>query len=146
VIEPYRYELAQKHGLTFSTIGMQFNSYEEAIQWVLQNQLARRNLTDEQRMLIIGRLYNQVKQKTLQRFSDHGENFSPWSGSHATSRYVASLYGVSYRTVQNAAEFAKAVDAIAEVAPEAANAILLGKVPDAKTALPIAVYRALWQR
>jgi len=132
----HRYELAQKHGLTFSTVEMRFDSYEEAVQWVLRNQLARRNLTDEQRTLLIGRLYNQVKQKTLQRFSGHGEKFSPWSGSHATSRYVASLHGVSYRTVQNAAEFAKAVDALAEVEPKAAEAVLLGKVPDAKTALP----------
>ena len=50
--------------------------------------------------------------------SGHGEKFSPWSGSHATSRYVASLHGVSYRTVQNAAEFAKAVDALAEIEPK----------------------------
>ena len=132
----HRYELAQKHGLEFSTVEMEFDDATDAVQWVLQNQLARRNLTDEQRALIIGRLYNQVKQKTLQRFSDHGEKFSPWSGSHATSRYVASLHGVSYRTVQNAAEFAKAVDALAEVEPKAAEAVLLGKVPDAKTALP----------
>ena len=38
--------------------------------------------------------------------------------------------------MQNAAEFAKAVDALAEVEPKAAETVLLGKVPDAKTALP----------
>jgi methylase of polypeptide subunit release factors len=132
----HRYELAQKHGLSFNIVEMEFDDESEAVQWVLHNQLARRNLTDEQRTLVLGRLYNQVKQKTLQRFSDHGEKFSPWSGSHATSRYVASLHGVSYRTVQNAAEFAKAVDALAEIEPRAAEVVLLGKVPDAKTALP----------
>jgi len=73
----HRYELAQKHGLEFSTVEMEFDDATDAVQWVLQNQLARRNLTDEQRALIIGRLYNQVKQKTLQRFSGHGEKFSP---------------------------------------------------------------------
>jgi hypothetical protein len=30
--------------------------------------------------------------------SEKGENFSPFSGHHATSRYVASLHGVSDRT------------------------------------------------
>ena len=130
----HRYELAQKHGLTFSTIGLQFNNREEAIQWVLQNQLARRNLTDEQRTLIIGRLYNQVKREPLQRSSV--VNFTTETGSAATARQVGSMFGVGEKTVRNAAEFAEAVDAIAEVAPEAADAILLGKVPDAKTALP----------
>jgi hypothetical protein len=133
----HRYELAQKHGLTFSTIGLQFNNREEAIQWVLQNQLARRNLTDEQRTLLIGRLYNQMKLAQGRPPEDEkGENFSPFSGNHATSKYVASLHGVSDRTVRNAAEFAKAVDALAEIEPKAAEVVLLGKLPDAKTVLP----------
>ena len=132
----HRYELAQKHGLTFSTIGLQFNNREEAIQWVLQNQLARRNLTDEQRTLIIGRLYNQVKLEPLQRLSDSEVKFTSEAGSNATARHVGGMFGVSEKTVRNAAEFAKAVDAVAEIAPQAADAILLGKVPDAKTALP----------
>ena len=38
--------------------------------------------------------------------------------------------------MQNAAEFAKAVDALTEIEPKAAEAVLLGKLPDAKTALP----------
>ena len=133
----HRYELAQKHGLTFSTIEMQFNNREEAIQWVLQNQLARRNLTDEQRTLILGRLYNQMKLAQGRPPEDEkGEKFSPFSGNHATSKYVASLHGGSDRTVRNAGEFAKVVDALAEIEPKAAEAVLLGKVPDAKTALP----------
>jgi hypothetical protein len=37
------------------------------------------------------------------------ENFSSFPGSDATSRHVASLHGVSDRTVQNAAEFAEVV-------------------------------------
>jgi len=133
----HRYELAQKHGLTFSTIGMQFDSYEDAIQWVLQNQLARRNLTDEQRTLIIGRLYNQMKLAQGRPPEDEKVvNFTTFSGSAATARHVGGMFGVGEKTVRNAAEFAKAVDALAEVEPKAAEAVLLGKVPDAKTALP----------
>jgi hypothetical protein len=101
-----------------------------------QNQLARRNLTDEQRTLILGRLYNQMKLAPHRPPADNVEKFSTFSGVAATSRYVASLHGVNERTVRNAAEFAKAVDALAEVEPKAAEAVLLGKVPDAKTALP----------
>ena len=39
-----------------------------------------------------------------------GAKFAPFSGNHATSKYVASLHGVSDRTVRNAAEAAEAVD------------------------------------
>ena len=63
-------------------------------------------------------------------------NFTTFSGHQATARQLGEIFGVSEKTVRNAAEFAKAVDALAEIEPEAANAILLGKVPDAKTALP----------
>ncbi len=132
----HRYELAQKHGLDFNTVEMEFENESEAVQWVLQNQLARRNLTDEQRTLLLGRLYNQVKLEPLQRPSDTVVKFTTMSGVAATARHVGSMFGVSEKTVRNAAEFAKAFDTIAEVAPEAADRILLGKVPDAKTALP----------
>ena len=130
----HRFQLAQKHGLDFSTVEMEFADESEAVQWVLRNQLARRNLSDEQRTLIIGRLYNQVKREPLQRSSV--VNFTTVSGSAATARQVGSMFGVGEKTVRNAAEFAKVVDALAEIEPEAAEVVLLGKVPDAKTALP----------
>ena len=49
---------------------------------------------------------------------------------------MASLYGVNEKTVRRAGEFAEVVDTLAEVEPKAAETVLLGKVPDAKTALP----------
>jgi len=132
----HRYELAQKHGLTFSTVEMRFDSYEEAVQWVLQNQLARRNLSDEQRTLVLGRLYNQMKLAPHRPPANNVDKLSTFSGVAATSRYVASLYGVNEKTVRRAGEFAEVVDTLAEIEPKAAEAVLLGKVPDAKTALP----------
>jgi methylase of polypeptide subunit release factors len=130
----HRYQLAQKHGLSFNIVEMEFDDESEAVQWVLHNQLARRNLTDEQRTLVLGRLYNQMK-LAQGRPPKSKKKFAPFSGSNATSRYVASLHGVSYRTVWNAAEFAKVVDALAEIEPEAAARVVAGELPDAKTAL-----------
>jgi methylase of polypeptide subunit release factors len=132
----HRYQLAQKHGLDFSIVEMEFDDESHAVQWVLRNQLARRNLTDEQRTLLIGRLYNQMKLAPHRPPADNVVKLTTFSGAAATSRYVASLHGAGEKTVRRAAEFAKAVDAVAEVEPKAAEAILLGKVPDAKTALP----------
>jgi methylase of polypeptide subunit release factors len=133
----HRYELAQRHGLDFSVVEMEFDDESHAVQWVLRNQLARRNLTDEQRTLILGRLYNQMK--LAQGRPPEGEKvdkLSTFSGSAATSRYVASLHGVNEKTARRAGEFAEVVDALAEIEPEAAARIVAGELPDAKTALP----------
>jgi len=132
----HRYDLAQKHRLEFKIVEMKFDDETQAVQWVLQNQLARRNLTDEQRTLVLGRYYNTLKLAPHRPSTENAVKFTAFSGRSATARQVGEIFGVGEKTVRNAAEFAKAVDALAEVEPKAAEAVLLGKVPDAKTALP----------
>src|SRR5699024_8113426 len=44
-----RYEIAQKHNLDFDVERLHFLSKEEAINWMVKNQLGRRNLTPQQR-------------------------------------------------------------------------------------------------
>ena len=132
----HRYELAKQHGLDYAIVEMTFETEDDAVLWVLQNQLARRNLTDEQRTLVLGRLYNQMKLARGRPPEDEkGDNLSPFSGNHATSRYIASLHGVNEKTVRRAGEFAEVVDALAEIEPEAAARVVAGELPDAKTAL-----------
>jgi hypothetical protein len=132
----HRYDLAQKHGLEFKIVEMEFDDESQAVQWVIQNQLARRNLSDEQRTLLIGRLYNQMKLAPHRPPAENKDKLSLFSGDNATSRYIASLHGVNEKTVRRAGEFAEVVDALAEIEPKAAEIVLLGKLPDAKTALP----------
>ncbi len=132
----HRYDLAKQHGLDYAVVEMTFETENDAILWVLQNQLARRNLTDEQRTLVLGRYYNMLKLAPHRPSAKKAEKFSAFSGHDATSRQLGAIFGVSYRTVRNAAEFAEVVDAIAEIEPEAAARIVAGELPDAKTALP----------
>lgn len=40
-----RYELAKRHGLTFTTTEMQFDSRDDVKIWIIKNQLGRRNIT-----------------------------------------------------------------------------------------------------
>jgi len=64
---------------------------------------ARRNLTDEQRTLVLGRLYNQMKlAQGRPPENEKVEKFTTFSGSASTSRYVASLHRVNEKTVRNA--------------------------------------------
>lgn len=41
-----RYEIAQRYDLTYQTTEKQFNSEDDAKQWIISNQLGRRNITD----------------------------------------------------------------------------------------------------
>lgn len=56
-----RYEIARRHGLSFRVVEKHFADLEDALEWVDRNQLARRNLTDEQRAILIARLYEREK-------------------------------------------------------------------------------------
>ncbi|MCD6240015.1 hypothetical protein J7K27_00635 [Candidatus Bathyarchaeota archaeon] len=104
----------------------------------LQNQLGRRNLTDEQRTYIQGKLYEMMK-KAPKGFQDRnlseGKFFPREEKDHATAKRIGSLFGSSERKVRYAYEFARAVDKVKEINPEAAKKILEGKVKDALTAL-----------
>ena len=131
----HRYELALKHGLDFSVVEMEFDDESHAVQWVLRNQLARRNLTDEQRTIVIGRYYNMLK-RAPHRPADKGDKLSPLAESGKTAEQVATVFGVDSRTVYRAAEFADAFEQLESVSPDAARRVESGEVKDAKTMLP----------
>ena len=47
-----RYEIAMEHGLPFEIKEYDFDSREEALQWVIKNQLGRRNISTVDRVLL----------------------------------------------------------------------------------------------
>jgi hypothetical protein len=105
--------------LSFQIIEREFRNLDEVLIWVDRNQLGRRNLTDEQRAVVIGRLYKTVKQNpilNLKQFQkDNGDrvpNFGTRLGSAATARAIAEQVGVGKTTVRNAEKFADAVEAL----------------------------------
>ena len=139
----HRYEIAKKYGLKFQIVERRFESLDEVLIWVDRNQLGRRNLTDEQRAVIMGRLYKTAKQNptlNLKQFQkdngDRGLKLSPRGGSHATAKAIAEQVGVGQATVRRAEKFADAVEALQEVSPQAAERVLRGEVRDALTELP----------
>jgi N6-adenosine-specific RNA methylase IME4 len=126
-----RYRLAQKHNLPFRVVEKHFANLEEALAWVDQNQLARRNLTDEQRRYLLGRIYERQKK------AHGGDRKSSGQFDHLkTAKAVADQIGVGEKTIRRSAEFSRALDAVKQVSPEAAEKILKGEVKDAITVLP----------
>ena len=78
-----------------------------------------RNL-DEQRAVVIGRLYQTVKLAQGRPSKDgKGAKFAPFSGSHATAKGLASSIGVGERTVRYAAKFTEALEALEQVSLKA---------------------------
>jgi len=135
--------LAKKHGLSFQIVERKFRDLDEVLIWVDRNQLGRRNLTDEQRAVVMGRLYKTVKQNPILNLKpfqkdngDRGVNLTPLRGSHATARALAEQLGVGEKTVRRAEKFTDAVEALQEVSPQAAERVLRGEVRDALTGLP----------
>jgi hypothetical protein len=140
--------VAKKHGLSFQIVEREFRDLDEVLIWVDRNQLGRRNLTDWQRAMVMGRLYKIIKRdpvKNLKQFSDRYEfwswdeirrlNFSRRKGDHITAEIIGKQFGVGQATVRNAEKFADAVEALQEVSPQAAERVLRGEVRDASPSL-----------
>ena len=109
----HRYELAKKHGLSFQVVEREFRDLDEVLVWIDRNQLGRRNLTDEQRAVVIGRLYKTMKQAPHRPPKDEKvAKFATFSGHAATAKTIAAQIGVGERTVRNAAKFTEAVEAL----------------------------------
>ena len=69
-----RFEIAEKHNLIFNTIEKEFADREAVKDWIDKNQLGRRNLTDDQRIIIIGRRYNREKKSRSEAGSMKGKS------------------------------------------------------------------------
>ena len=114
---------------------MDFADKWAAFDWMYRNQLGRRNLTDEQRTYMIGKMYEARKKSVtgnhpVERNADgtfHGDQ----SGHHGqrikTAAKIGNEIGVGENTVKRAEKFAKGVDALKQVSPEAADKVLKGQ-------------------
>jgi ParB-like chromosome segregation protein Spo0J len=52
-----RYEIAQKNGLEYETIQYLFDTEYDRVNWIINNQLGRRNVTEEQKAYLRGKRY-----------------------------------------------------------------------------------------
>ncbi|MBU2724808.1 ParB N-terminal domain-containing protein [Acidithiobacillus ferridurans] len=136
----HRYAISQKLGVSFKTIKIKFESLEDVLDWVDKNQLGRRNLTDEERSLTIGRVYQRVRDARSQARQTGSEG-----GDGRTVDAVANEWRVSSGTVKRSADFADAIEQMKELGDTgaiAAQKILAGDVKDAITELPKVMKKA----
>ncbi len=105
---------------------------DEAIGWMIDNQLARRNLPPEHRAFLMGKRYNQSKVRTTFRGNQHTPGTHHGEGDHAadpgpTAQRLAQEYKVSVPTIERAGQFAAAIETLAEnVGPQVVGTLTTG--------------------
>ena len=128
--------------IPFRTKEMDFPDKWAAFEWMYRKQLGRRNLTEQQKAYMIGKMYEARKnteafkgnQYTLK--SGDGQNVQNQTRREikdGTSGEIGKEFGIDGKTVRRNEQFAKGLDAIADVSKEAADKILKGESRIAKS-------------
>lgn len=134
-----RYNILRKHSfIEYEIKEMEFSSHQEALIWICNHQLGRRNLTPERRKYLIGKRYEAEKQVSQNRgnqytsvkkdATDQNDPCQNKSGSHITRQRIANETGTSEGYVQRAEKYMNGVEAADEAAPGAREEILNGKI------------------
>lgn len=103
----HRWEIIKKHNISkYKVLKLQFEDKKDAINWVLENQLGRRNCSPEGISYLRGLRYK--NEKLLPHRPKKGEKVSPLK----TSERLAQQYKITARTIYNDEKFADAIDSI----------------------------------
>lgn len=134
-----RYNILRKHSfIEYEIKEMEFSSRQEALIWICNHQLGRRNLTPERRKYLIGKRYEAEKQVSQNRgnqytsakknATDQNDPCQNKSGSHVTRQRIANETGTSEGYVQRAEKYMNGVEAADEAAPGIREEILNGQI------------------
>lgn len=122
-----RLDICRKHSLTYRTTEKaKIKSRDDARNFIIVNQLSRRNLTEEQKSFLRGQQY------IAEKMGQHRPEKRPQNGAVNTGRTrerLAKQHNVSRNTIERDADFAAAVDVVAKnTGEETRNAILTGEL------------------
>lgn len=106
-----RYKICEAHGVSFQTVQRDFANRDEALLWIMKNQLSRRNLNDFQRVEIVRKCEDAVKAQAKERqaTSTGGaepqlkEKF-PEAEKKQSRDELGKMAGVSGKTYEHATE------------------------------------------
>ena len=97
-----RYRICTAHNIPYRTKPIDFASRSDAMLWMFQNQLARRNLTDFQRIEMARKFEDAVKAQAKQRMLA-GKSDPMMKSSKGTSREIlGAMSGVYPQTYEHA--------------------------------------------
>lgn len=121
-----RYKIHLAHPeIGIRTREMDFLDKWAAFDWMYKNQLGRRNLTEEQKTYLLGKLYEARKHSHGGDRKSRRQNDALKQGR--VRNQIMEEMGVGQKTIERAEYYAHGIDAIRETSPELADAILTGE-------------------
>ena len=119
-----RYDICLKHDLECKIKLKVFKTREEAIDYIIRNQLGRRNLTPEQKRYLIGKQY-ELEKKASHRPEKIEKEKSGKKHHLKTAEKMAKEYKVSEKYIRDSGKYAKNIDILGKnVGPEIKEGIL----------------------
>jgi hypothetical protein len=118
-----RYRISQETGIPFTIEKREFETEQDAIDWIVNNQLSRRNLKSRQISFIIGSNYNVEKGSHGGNRKSKAQNELLKSGL-STSVRLAEKFDVSKETVKRFGKFAEALNVVGRVSDYLKSGIL----------------------
>lgn len=109
-----RYEIALELDMSpvvHADDALHFDSIDDAVCWIIEHQAARRNLSDEQQTIIWGRYYELRKNPhgdANRIIKPSGKNYH----METTAQKVAKEFGVTEKTIRNAAAKTKKIESL----------------------------------
>lgn len=138
-----RWKIIQAHPeIPYKVKEMAFSDKWEAFEWMYRKQLGRRNLTDEQKTYMIGKMYEARKNTVGAPIGNANAEKQTGQNVHIVSRYeikqgtagqIGKEFGVDGKTVRRAEKFAKGVETIREKSEEMAEKVLRGETKVTKS-------------
>lgn len=132
----HRWKIIQKHPeIPYEVKEMNFADKWEAFSWMYDNQLGRRNLTENQYRYLLGKYYEASKHTHGAEKGGRGNQYTKVVSSQdgnlpntaRAAERIASEKHVSKNKVIRAGQYAKGIDIIRETEPEMADRILTGE-------------------
>ena len=114
-----RYEICTKYNIPFETVNRDFDSRNDAIEWIIKNQFGRRNLPLHERARLALRLKPVIAEKAKEKQAEyHGNQYESGLSQNSvevrkpidTQKEIAKAAGVSHDTIAK-------VEKIEEAAP-----------------------------
>ena len=122
-----RYKICKKNDIEFKTKELELADRYEVINWIVNNQLGRRNLLPEQKQYLIHKMYENEKKDKLDNLKQNSPKYNSCTSDEPTDKVVSKRMKVSEQTVHNAHKFGKAVDKLNESGLDR-NDILSGNI------------------
>ncbi len=142
----YRYKVLKENpDIKFRISEKEFENRYDAMAWICQNQLGRRNLSNVQKIALMGKRYKAEKQshgsqKRFAKKSSPSVQNEHLEETEKTAEKIAKEMNVSPMTVRRAEKFVDGMDAAEEVSPGITRAIISGEIkPTQKDVMAIAI-------